>query len=73
MMVKVPRALMTGRTPIIYTYPYFWRNAMGGSTAFTSYPLWIASYSTAAPPTAPPIMAPMNRLGPKIPPELPEA
>jgi GH25 family lysozyme M1 (1,4-beta-N-acetylmuramidase) len=42
---------LTGRTPIIYTYPYFWRTAMGGSTAFTSYPLWIASYSTAAPPT----------------------
>src|SRR3954470_2463606 len=42
---------LTGRTPIIYTYPYFWRNAMGGSTAFTSYPLWIASYGTAAPPT----------------------
>jgi GH25 family lysozyme M1 (1,4-beta-N-acetylmuramidase) len=42
---------LTGRTPIIYTYPYFWRTAMGGTTAFTSYPLWIASYSTAAPPT----------------------
>ena len=42
---------LTGRTPILYTYPYFWRNAMGGSTEFTSYPLWIASYGTAAPPT----------------------
>ena len=42
---------LTGRTPIIYTYPYFWRTAMAGSTAFTSYPLWIASYGTAAPPT----------------------
>jgi GH25 family lysozyme M1 (1,4-beta-N-acetylmuramidase) len=42
---------LTGRTPIIYTYPYFWRTAMGGSTAFTAYPLWIASYGTAAPPT----------------------
>jgi GH25 family lysozyme M1 (1,4-beta-N-acetylmuramidase) len=42
---------LTGRRPIIYTYPYFWRTAMGGSTAFTSYPLWIASYGTAAPPT----------------------
>jgi GH25 family lysozyme M1 (1,4-beta-N-acetylmuramidase) len=42
---------LTGRTPMIYTYPYFWRNAMGGSTAFTSYPLWVASYGTAAPPT----------------------
>lgn len=42
---------LTGRRPILYTYPYFWRTAMGGSTAFTSYPLWIATYGTAAPPT----------------------
>jgi GH25 family lysozyme M1 (1,4-beta-N-acetylmuramidase) len=42
---------LTGRRPMIYTYPSFWRNAMGGSTGFTSYPLWIASYGTAAPPT----------------------
>jgi GH25 family lysozyme M1 (1,4-beta-N-acetylmuramidase) len=42
---------LTDRTPILYTYPYFWRNQMGGSTAFTSYPLWIASYGTSAPPT----------------------
>ena len=42
---------LTGRRPILYTYPYFWRNAMAGSTAFTSYPLWIASYSTSSPPT----------------------
>jgi lysozyme len=42
---------LTGRTPIIYTYPYFWHNQMAGSTAFTAYPLWIASYGTAAPPT----------------------
>jgi GH25 family lysozyme M1 (1,4-beta-N-acetylmuramidase) len=40
---------LTGRTPIIYTYPYFWRTAMGGTTAFTTYPLWIASYSSAPP------------------------
>jgi lysozyme len=42
---------LTGRRPILYTYPNFWRTAMGGSTGFTSYPLWIASYGTAAPPT----------------------
>jgi len=39
----------TGRTPIVYTYPYFWRVAMGNSTAFTHYPLWIASYAPAPP------------------------
>lgn len=42
---------LTGRRPILYTYPNFWRNAMAGSTAFTSYPLWIASYGTSSPPT----------------------
>lgn len=35
----------TGRTPVLYSYPYFWRHAMGDSHAFTSYPLWIADYS----------------------------
>jgi len=35
---------LTGRTPIIYTYPAFWRSAMANTTAFKSYPLWIATY-----------------------------
>jgi GH25 family lysozyme M1 (1,4-beta-N-acetylmuramidase) len=39
----------TGRVPMLYTYPSFWRNSMGASTAFTSYPLWIANYNTTAP------------------------
>lgn len=36
---------LTGRTPIIYTYPYFWRSAMGNDTGFTQHPLWIADYN----------------------------
>lgn len=40
---------LTGRTPIIYTYGYFWQHAMGNSRAFTSYPLWLASYSSVKP------------------------
>jgi GH25 family lysozyme M1 (1,4-beta-N-acetylmuramidase) len=44
---------LTGRTPILYTYPYFWRTSMAGTTAFTSYPLWIASYNGAAQPQMP--------------------
>lgn len=40
----------TGRLPILYTGPSFWRGAMGGSTAFTSYPLWVASYGSSTPP-----------------------
>jgi GH25 family lysozyme M1 (1,4-beta-N-acetylmuramidase) len=39
----------TGRTPIIYTYSGFWATAMGGSTGFTRYPLWIAGYGLTAP------------------------
>jgi lysozyme len=47
-LTTVQRA--TGRKPIIYTYPYFWQTAMGNTTAFTSYPLWIARYTSGANP-----------------------
>jgi lysozyme len=40
----------TGRRPMIYTGPNFWNTSLGGSTAFTSYPLWEAHYTTAANP-----------------------
>lgn len=36
---------LTGRQPIIYTYPNFWRTAMANTTEFTQYPLWIADYN----------------------------
>jgi lysozyme len=39
----------TGRVPIIYTNAGFWNTATGGSTAFGSYPLWVAEYGVAAP------------------------
>ena len=42
---------LTGRTPMIYTYPYFWTHQMGNSTAYTNYPLWIANYSVSSPTT----------------------
>ncbi|MGW0252289.1 glycoside hydrolase family 25 protein [Nocardia goodfellowii] len=35
---------MTGRVPIIYTYPNFWKTAMADTNRFTRYPLWIADY-----------------------------
>ncbi|MBF6437653.1 glycoside hydrolase family 25 protein [Nocardia cyriacigeorgica] len=35
---------LTGRVPIIYTYPNFWRTAMADSDQFHRYPLWIADY-----------------------------
>ncbi|MDQ1725308.1 MAG: lysozyme [Frankiaceae bacterium] len=42
-LATVQRA--TGRAPIIYTYRYFWSARMGGTTSFTSYPLWLADYN----------------------------
>lgn len=44
---------LTGRTPIIYCSPSFWRDHLGDSTAFTRYPLWIAHYTSAAQPSLP--------------------
>lgn len=35
---------ITGRTPMIYSYPYFWKTAMAGTRAFRAYPLWAAQY-----------------------------
>lgn len=36
---------LTGRTPMIYTYPYFWSSALGDPAALKRFPLWMASYS----------------------------
>lgn len=33
-----------GESPILYTYPSFWRDRVADSRAFTRYPLWLASY-----------------------------
>ncbi|HEX3958831.1 MAG TPA: ricin-type beta-trefoil lectin domain protein [Trebonia sp.] len=33
------------KTPVIYTNPSFWATCTGNSTAFTSYPLWLADYN----------------------------
>lgn len=45
-------AAATGIIPMIYTSPGFWNSALGGTTEFSSYPLWQATYtSAAAPPT----------------------
>ena len=40
----------TGRTPILYTYPYFWQHAMANNRTFGAYPLWLARYADQAPP-----------------------
>ena len=40
---------LTGRTPILYTNPGFWKQSMGNSGSFTSYPLWLAHYKVPTP------------------------
>jgi len=40
---------LTGRVPVIYTGPSFWRSAMGDSREFHRHPLWIAQYSAGGP------------------------
>lgn len=39
----------TGRTPMLYTYRYFWKEQMANSTEFSNYPLWLAAYQDTAP------------------------
>jgi lysozyme len=42
---------LTGRRPIIYTYPAFWRTAMGDTRAFADkHRLWIADWSAETAP-----------------------
>ncbi|QCB28266.1 glycoside hydrolase family 25 protein [Corynebacterium endometrii] len=40
---------LTGRTPMIYTYRYFWTDHMANTTQFSEYPLWLAAYQAQAP------------------------
>ena len=44
----------TGRTPIVYAGALFWNTSGGGSTAFSSDPLWVVQWSGSCPnlPTA---------------------
>ncbi|WIM68651.1 glycoside hydrolase family 25 protein [Corynebacterium breve] len=39
----------TGRTPMIYTYRYFWKDNMANTHEFSEYPLWLAAYQNNAP------------------------
>ncbi|HVV76456.1 MAG TPA: GH25 family lysozyme [Mycobacteriales bacterium] len=40
---------LTGRTPILYTYPSFWTDVLADPTAFSRFPLWMASYASTVP------------------------
>ena len=41
---------LSHKTPILYTNPTFWSACTGNSTAFSSYPLWLADWGIASPP-----------------------
>lgn len=38
-----------GHSPILYTYPAFWRGNMGNTREFSTLPLWIANYGVSHP------------------------
>ncbi|HEX3900956.1 MAG TPA: GH25 family lysozyme [Mycobacteriales bacterium] len=40
---------LTGRTPMLYTYPSFWTDVLDDPSAFARFPLWMASYGSSAP------------------------
>lgn len=40
---------LTGRTPMMYTYRYFWIEQMANTQEFANYPLWLAAYQSTAP------------------------
>jgi GH25 family lysozyme M1 (1,4-beta-N-acetylmuramidase) len=44
---------LTGRQPILYTGPSFWRTYVAGGSSFAGYPLWIAHYTSKSSPTLP--------------------
>ena len=43
-LLKVRR--LTGRTPMLYTYPAFYSSALADPVALQRYPLWMASYAS---------------------------
>jgi lysozyme len=45
-MTEIQR--LSGRTPILYTYPSFW-DASVATDSFSGYPLWIANYGVSSP------------------------
>jgi lysozyme len=39
----------TGKRPIVYTYPSFWKTTLGNPQILADYPLWIAHMSVPSP------------------------
>lgn len=40
---------LTGRTPLVYSYPSFLTGSLAHTSAFQRYPLWLASYQSSTP------------------------
>jgi GH25 family lysozyme M1 (1,4-beta-N-acetylmuramidase) len=43
---------ITGRTPMLYTYPNFWEDDLADPGALARYPLWMAEYGVARAPVS---------------------
>jgi GH25 family lysozyme M1 (1,4-beta-N-acetylmuramidase) len=43
---------LTGRMPMIYTSPSFWKTSMGNTSSMSGYRLWLASWTSASTPGA---------------------
>jgi len=48
-LTEIKKDLGTSKTPIIYTTADWWDSCTGNSTAFSGYPLWLASYGVTNP------------------------
>jgi GH25 family lysozyme M1 (1,4-beta-N-acetylmuramidase) len=48
-MTEIKKDLGTNKVPIIYTTADWWNPCTGNDTAFSAYPLWLASYGVTNP------------------------
>lgn len=48
-MTEIKKDLGTNKVPIIYTTANWWNACTGNDTAFSAYPLWLASYGVTNP------------------------
>jgi len=48
-MTEIKKDLPTSKVPIIYTTADWWNACTGNDTAFSTYPLWLASYGVTNP------------------------
>ncbi|MDY6050176.1 MAG: glycoside hydrolase family 25 protein [Corynebacterium sp.] len=44
---------LTGQTPLIYTFRFFWEDKVGNAKNFTQYPLWLSAWQNTPPEVMP--------------------